>query len=80
MKDSTCLVLHYGSDEAEGLLRELISSEEIPSSSSIATNIHEEEALTDEQKNLIGKLFEDLETAYNHEARAFGLFGILSRY
>ena len=79
IKDLTCLTLCHGSDETEGLLKELISSEEISSGSSISINIHEEEALTDEQKNLIGKLLEDLETACNHAARACGLLRMLLR-
>ena len=79
IKDLTCLALRHGSDEVEGLLKEIISSEEISSGSSISSNIHKEEALTDEQKNLISKLFEDLEMAYNHAARACGLLRMLSR-
>ena len=73
IKDPTCLQLCHGSDEAEGPLEELISSEEISSGSSITSNIHKEEALTDEQKNLISELFKDLETAYDHAARAYAL-------
>ena len=62
----------------EGLLEELIPTREVPSGSSIIDIITNEDTLTDEQKTLIGELFDTLKMAYNHIDRACGVLGILS--
>ena len=79
IRDPTCLALHKGSEEAEELLKELISGEELPSGESVASRICEEGDLTKEQQELIAELFDDLEMAYDHAARACSSLTRLSR-
>ena len=76
--DPTCLAICPHSEEVEGLLEELIPSEEIPSSSSIIRSMTDERTLSDEEKEMICELFEMLETAYDQLGRACGLIGALS--
>ena len=63
----------------EELLKELISGEELPSSEGVTSKVCEEGDLTKEQQELIAKLYNNLETAYNHAARACSSFTRLSR-
>ena len=79
IKDPTCLTICPQSEEVEGLLEELIPSDDIPSGSSVIRLMADEIALSDEYRELIGELFEMLETAYNHIGRACILIGALSR-
>ena len=78
IRDPTCLEIHSHSEEVEGLLEELIPSEEIPSGSSIISSMTDEKTLSDEEKEMICKLFEMLETAYDQLQRACGLIAALS--
>ena len=79
IKDPTCLTIRPQSEEVEGLLEELIPSDDIPSDSSVIRSMADETSLSDEDRELIREFFEMLETAYNHIGRACGLIGALSR-
>ena len=79
IRDPTCLAICPHSEEVEGLLEELISSEEIPSSSSIIRSMTDERTLSDKEKKMICKLFKMLETAYDQLGRACGFIGALSQ-
>ena len=79
IKDPTCLVLHKGSEQAEQLLEDIISEEEIPSGRSIIEGAQEVGNLTNEQRGLITELFKLMEVAYDHEARACSCLMRLSR-
>ena len=79
IRDPTCLAICPHSEEVEGLLEELIPSEEIPSSSSVIRSMTDERTLSDKEKEMICKLFEMLETAYDQLGRACGLIGALSQ-
>ena len=79
IRDTTCLTIHPQSEEVEGLLEELIPSEEIPSHSSMMGSMMDERTLSDEEREMICKLFETFETAYDHIGRACGLIGALSK-
>ena len=79
IRDPTCLAIHPQSEEVEGLLEELIPSEEIPSSSSVMGSMTGKRTLSEEEREMIQELFETLETAYNHIGRACGLIGVLSK-
>ena len=48
IKDPTCLALHNASEQAEQLLEQLISDEELPSSESVIGRVHREGDLTEE--------------------------------
>ena len=63
IKDPTCLVICPQSEEVEGLLEELIPSNEIPSGSSMTISMADEASLLDEDRESIRELFEMLETA-----------------
>ena len=67
------------SEEVEGLLEEIIPSDDIASGSSVIRSMADETILSDEDRELIKELFETLETAYNHIGRACRLIGALSR-
>ena len=79
IRDPTCLALHKGSEEVEELLKELISGEELQSSESVASRIHEEGVLMKEQEELIAELFDELEMAYGHTVGACSSLMRLSR-
>ena len=66
IKDPTCLAIHPQSEEVEGLLEEIIPSDDIPSGSSVIRSMADETILSDEDRELIKELFEMLETAYDH--------------
>ena len=78
IKDPTCLALCPQTEQVKGLLEELVPTKEVPSSSSIIDEIEEAETFTDQQKDLIGELFDTLEMAYDHTARVCGILGVLS--
>ena len=63
----------------EGLLEEIIPSEEIPSGDSIIRSLPDETILSDSDRELITELFEILEMAYDNIGRVCGLIGVLSR-
>ena len=79
IKDPTCLTICPQSEEVEGLLEELIPSNDIPSGSSVIRSMADETSLSDEDRELIRELFKMLETAYDQIGRACGLIGALSR-
>ena len=79
IKDLTCLVLHKRSEQAEQLLEDIILEQEIPSARSVIKGAQEVGNLTNEQRGLITELFEIMEVAYDHEARACSCFVRLSR-
>ena len=56
IKDPTCLAIRPHSEEVEGLLEEIIPNEDIPSGGSIIRSIPDETILSDQDKQLIGKL------------------------
>ena len=66
-------------EEIEGLLEEMMATEEIPSGSSVIAMIEDIEPLTANQRNMIGELFDDLEVAYDNMARACSMLSSLSR-
>ena len=73
------LALHPQTQETEDLLEELMPTEEISSGSSVTGMIEDIEPLTADQKNMITELFDDLEVAHNHMARACTMLSSLSR-
>ena len=79
IKDPTCLAIRPQSEEIEGLLKEIIPSEEIPSGDSIIRSMSDEIILSDQNRELITELFELLEMVYDHIGRACRLIGALSR-
>ena len=79
IKDLTCLVLHKGPEQAEQLLEDIISEEDISSGKSMIEGAQRVGNLTDEQRGLIMELFELMEVAYGHEARACSCLTRLSR-
>ena len=79
IKDPTCLVLHEGLEHAEQLLEDIISEEDISSRRSVIEGAQRVGNLTDEQRGLIMELFELMEVAYDHEARACSCLVRLSR-
>ena len=79
IKDPTCLMLHKGSEQAEQLLEEIMPDEEIPSRQSVVGGALKAGNLTNEQWELITELFEVMEVAYDHEARACSCLVRLSK-
>ena len=79
IKDLTCLVLHKGSEQVEQLLEEIIPDKEIPSGQSVVRGALKAGNLINEQQVLITELFEVMEVAYNHEARACSCLMRLSK-
>ena len=77
IRDPTCLAICPQSEEAEGLLEELIPPKEIPSSRSVMGSMMDKRTLLGEEREMIHELFETLEMAYDHIGRACGLIGAL---
>ena len=66
-------------DENLQKLEELMPPDEIPRGTDVASSIHEMEPLSDEQREQIGELFDDMEVAHEHIACSCSTLGILSR-
>ena len=79
IKDPTCLMLHKGSEQVEQLLEEIIPDKEIPSRQSVVGGAVKAGNLTSEKRDLITELFEVMEVAYDHEARACSCLVRLSK-
>ena len=79
IKDPTCLILHEGLEHTEQLLEDIISEEDISSGRSMIEGAQKVGNLMDEQRGLITELFELMEVAYDHEARACSCLARLSR-
>ena len=60
-------------------LEELIQPAEIPFGRDVASNIDELEPLTDEQREQIGELFDNMEVAHEHLACSCSALGDLSK-
>ena len=79
IKDPTCLILHKRSEHAEQLLEDIILEEDISSGKSIIEGAQRVGNLMDEQRGLVTEIFELMEVAYDHEARACSCLARLSR-
>ena len=79
IKDTTCTVLMPPDSDKEETLEAMMSETEIPVLEDFLSNTEELGDITDDQKELLGELFEELETAHESLARACSMLGILSR-
>ena len=70
IKDLACLILHEKSENVEQLLEDIISEEDIPSGRHVIEEAQRVGSLTDKQRGLIVEVFELMEVAYDHEAKA----------
>ena len=79
MCDPACLAIQKQTEEIEEKLEELMPEIDIPSGEDVIEKIDEIEALTTEQKNDIGELFENLEVTHKHLSHSCGLMAVLSQ-
>ena len=70
IKDPTGLALRPKTDAREELLEVLMPLEEVPAEEEAMASIQGETPLNRDQRNLLRELFEDLEVAHKHTARA----------
>ena len=66
-------------EENVQMLEEMIPPSEIPLGRVVASNIDELEPLTDEQRDQIGELFDDMEVAHKHLVCSCSALRVLSR-
>ena len=70
IKDLTCLALRPKTDAHEELLEVLMPLEDAPTEEEVMASIEGETQLDMNQRDLLRELFEDLEVAHEHTARA----------
>ena len=73
IQDPTCLAIQRQMEEVEAKLEELMPDEDIPEGKSIIENISKIEELTEQQRQDISEVFENLEVAHKHLAKSCGL-------
>ena len=78
IKDPTGLALRLKTDAPEELLEVLMPLEDAPGSEETMASIQGETPLNRDQRNLLRELFEDLEVAHEHTARACSMLVCLS--
>ena len=78
ISDPTCLVLWPKTDAREELLEMMMPLEDAPEGDEVVASIQGDTPLTTNQCELLRELFEDLEVAHEHMARAFSVLAHLS--
>ena len=78
ISNPTCLALWPRMDEREELLELVMPLEDAPQGDGIAASIQGDTLLTENQCDLLRELFEDLEVAHKHTARACSVLAHLS--
>ena len=79
IKDHSFRVLQPRSDETVQLLEEITPIEEVPQSSEVIRNMEISDPLTENDKILLGELFEAHEVAHDQLVMACSTLGRLSR-
>ena len=79
MRDPKCMAIRPQTEEMEQLLEDLMPPKDIPSGSEVASFIEEIVPLTDNQRNLLIELFDDLEVAHKHLGRSCSALSRLLR-
>ena len=62
----------------EQLLEDLMPLKDIPSGGEVASYVEEIAPLTDDQRDLLGELFDDLEVVHEHIGRSCNILARLS--
>ena len=78
ISDLTCLALWPKTDEREELLELVMPLEDVPEGDEVPASIQGDTPLTENQCDLLRELFEDLEVAHEHTARACSVLAHLS--
>ena len=78
ISDPTCLVLRPKTEAREELLEVMMPSEDAPGGDEVMASIQGETPLNKNQRDLLRELFEDLEMAHEHTARACSVLAHLS--
>ena len=78
IKDTSCMVLMPQTDDREERLEAIMPKLDLSNVSNIVTQAEQLGDLTQEQKELLGELFNELEVAHESLARASGTLGRLS--
>ena len=79
VRNPTCMAICPCTEENQQKLEDLMPLVEIPKGKNIVSDIYSMEPLTNDQRNQIGELFEDIDIAYEHLAHLCNSLGILSR-
>ena len=79
IKDTSCMVLMPKNDEWEERLEAIMPELDLSNVSNVITQAKQLGDLTQEQKELLGELFNELEVTHESLARASGTLGRLSR-
>ena len=78
ISDPTCLALRPKTDVRKELLELMMPLEDVPEGDEVAASIQGNTPLTENQRGLLRELFEDLEVAHEHMARACSILALLS--
>ena len=78
ISNPTCLVLRPKTDAREELLEVMMPLEDAPGGDEVAASIQGDTPLNRNQRELLRELFEDLEVAHDHTARACSVLACLS--
>ena len=65
IKDLTCLAIWPWTEEAEGLLEEMMPTEDIPDRDTVARLVGDIKELTYDQKDMLVEFFDDLKVVHN---------------
>ena len=79
IKDMACTALMPPDSDKEEILEAMMPETETPDLEDLLSNMEELGDVTTDQKELLGELFEELETAHESLARACSTLGRLSR-
>ena len=79
IKDMSCMALMPQTSDREERLEAIMPELDLPDASNVLTQAEQLGDLTQEQKGLLAKLFNELEVIHESLARASGTLGRLSR-
>lgn len=79
MRNPTCMAIRLRTEEMEQLLEDLMPLKDVPSGSEVASFIEGITPLTDDQRDLLTKLFDDLEVTHEHLSRSCSTLSRLSK-
>ena len=78
ISNPTCLALRPKTEAREELLEVMMPLEDAPGGDEVTVSIQGETPLKKNQRELLRELFEDLEVAHEHTARAYSVLACLS--